>query len=71
MKKTQYRTHLKSVKGNGLLYTLNHTPNADKDILQKIHAMQMTVDFLQWRQEWFANPLDTSKKNIIKLTSTI
>jgi hypothetical protein len=71
MNKTQYRTHLKSVKNNGLLYTLNHIQNADKDILQKIHSIQMSVDFLTWRKEWFANPLDTSKKNIIKLTSTI
>jgi hypothetical protein len=71
MNKTQYRTHLKSVKSNGLLYTLNHIQNADKDILQKIHSIQMSVDFLTWRKEWFANPLDTSKKNIIKLTSKI
>jgi hypothetical protein len=71
MNKTQYRTHLRSVKDNGLRYTLDHIPIADQEILRKIYIIQKTVDFLNWRKKWLANPLDTSKANIIKLTSKI
>ena len=70
MTKTQYRMHLRSIKDNGLQYTIDHVDTMTGYKLAKLDILANQPDLLDWRVKWLASP-DTSPKNIIKLTSTI
>ena len=70
MNKTQYRTHRRSIRDNGLQYTINHADKPTGYQLAKLDILANMPDLLAWRVRWLAQP-DTSRKNIIKLTSPI
>lgn len=70
MNKTQYFQYRRNIKDNGLRYVLSHCSKADSYTLAKLDILANMVDLLAWRVQWLGQP-DTSKKNIIKLTSII
>jgi len=70
MTKIEYKLHQRSIKDNGLQYTINHVDKATGYKLAKLDILANQADLLAWRVQWLANP-DTSPKNIIKLTSPI
>lgn len=70
MTRTEYRTHLRSIRDNGLQYTINHADKLAGYQLAKLDILANLPDLLAWRVRWLAQP-DTSRKNIIKLTSPI
>ena len=70
MNKTQYRTHRRSIRDNGLQYTINHADKLTGYQLAKLDILTNMPDLLEWRVRWLAQP-DTTRKNIIKLTSPI
>ena len=70
MTKTQYKMHLRSIRDNGLQYTIDHTDKATGYKLARLDILANQTDLLAWRVKWLASP-DTSPKNIIKLTSPI
>ena len=70
MTKTQYRMHLRSIRDNGLQYTIDHVDKMTGYKLAKLDILANQPDLLAWRVQWLASP-DTSPKNIIKLTSPI
>jgi hypothetical protein len=70
MTKTEYRTHLRSIRDNGLQYTIDHTDKLTGYQLAKLDIIAKRLDLLAMRVRWIAQP-DTSRKNIIKLTSPL
>ena len=70
MTKLEYVQHRRNIKDNGLNYVLSHCSKADSYTLVKLDILANMVDLLAWRVQWLSYP-DTSKKNIIKLTSFI
>ena len=70
MNRTEYRAHLRNIKDNGLQYTINHADKATGYTLAKLDILANQVDLLAWRVRLIALP-DTTRKNIIKLTSPL
>lgn len=70
MTRTQYRIYRRSIRDNGLSYTLRHAPKLDGYTLAKLDILSNQVDLLAWRVEWIAKP-DSTRANIIRLTSPI
>lgn len=70
MNRTEYRAHLRSIKDNGLQHTIDHADKITGYTLAKLDILAHQVDLLDWRVQWLDQP-DTSRKNIIKLTSPI
>lgn len=70
MNRTEYRAHLRSIKDNGLQYTINHTDKLTGYQLAKLDILANMPDLLAWRVRWLNQP-DTTRKNIIKLTSPL
>lgn len=73
MLKHEYKAYLRSFKDNGVKHTIRHANPAHRMQLVFIDMDRTDYlygDLLAWRVRWLANP-DTSKANIIKLTSPI
>lgn len=70
MNKRQYLSYRRSIRDNGLRYTLSHAPKLDGYTLAKLDLIANMQDMLAWRVRWLAQP-DTSRLNIIKLTSPL
>ena len=70
MTKIEYKMHQRSIKDNGLQYTIDHTDKMTGYKLAKLDILANQPDLLAWRVKWLKSP-DTSPKNIIKLTSPI
>jgi hypothetical protein len=70
MDRQTYQTYRRSIRDNGLSYTLRHAPKLDGYTLAKLDILAHMQDMLAWRVRWLAQP-DTSRANIIKLTSPI
>ena len=70
MTKIEYKLHQRSIKDNGLQYTIDHTDKSTGYKLAKLDILANQCDLLAWRVQWLKNP-DTSSKAIIKLTSPI
>jgi hypothetical protein len=70
MTKTDYQAHRRSIRDNGLQYTINHADKLTGYQLAKLDILANQPDLLAWRVRWLAQP-DTTRKNIIKLTSFI
>lgn len=70
MNKATYRAHRRSIRENGLQYTINHSNKLVGYQLAKLDLLANMQDMLAWRVRWLDQP-DTSRKNIIKLTSPI
>jgi hypothetical protein len=68
MDKQTYQTYQRSIRDNGLRHTIAHAPILDGYKLAKLDILANMVDLLEWRVKWLNQP-DTSRKNIIKLTS--
>lgn len=70
MNRNTYFSYRRSVRDNGLNYTLEHAPKLDGYKLVKLDLIAHSVDLLAWRVQWINNP-DTTRAKIIKLTSPI
>jgi len=70
MNKATYRAHRRSIRDNGLQYTINHADKLTGYQLAKLDILANRPDLLEWRVRWLAQP-DTSRLNILKLTSTL
>jgi hypothetical protein len=70
MTRTQYRAYRRSIRDNGLAYTLRHAPKPDGYTLARLDIIAGMQDMLAWRVRWINQP-DTTRGNIIRLTSTI
>lgn len=70
MTRTEYRAHMRSIKDNGLQYTIDHADKVTGYTLAKLDILANLEDLLAWRVRWIAQP-DTTRKNIIKLTSPL
>ena len=70
MTKHEYKTYRRSIRDNGVSYTISHAPTVDGWALAKLDILANLQDLLELRVRWLANP-DTNAKNIIKLTSFI
>jgi hypothetical protein len=70
MTKSEYLAYRRDIKDNGLKYVLSHCSKADSYTLVKLDILANMVDLLAWRVQWISYP-DTTKKNIIKLTSIV
>jgi len=70
MTKSEYLAYRRSIKDNGLRYVLSHCSKPDSYTLAKLDILANMVDLLAWRVKWI-NQSDTTKKNVIKLTSII
>jgi hypothetical protein len=70
MTRTQYRAYRRSIRDNGLAYTLRHAPKPDGYMLAKLDIIASMQDMLAWRVRWINQP-DTTRGNVIRLTSTI
>jgi hypothetical protein len=68
MNKATYQAYQRSIKDNGLRYTLEHCPKLDSYMLAKLDIIRNMQDMLEWRVRWLNQP-DTSRLNILKLTS--
>ena len=70
MTKQEYKTYRRSMRDNGVNYTITHASKFVGWTLAKLDVLANMVDLLAWRAWWINQP-DTSRKNIIKLTSFI
>ena len=74
MNKAKFLQVRESIRGNGLRYTAAHAMDInDIDTLSICDSIQniiSQIDWLDMRFKWVKNP-DTTKANIIKLTSFI
>jgi hypothetical protein len=70
MKKQAYMSYRRSIRDNGLRYTIAHAPLLDGYKLAKLDILANMVDLLEWRVRWLLQP-DSTPKQIIKLTSPI
>ena len=70
MNKHQYLTYRRSIRDNGIRYTLEHAPKLDSYTLAKLDILSNMEDLLSMRVRWINNP-DTSRANIIRLTSPL
>lgn len=70
MNRQTYQTYQRSIRDNGLRHTIAHAPILDGYKLAKLDILANMVDLLEWRVKWLNQP-DTSRKNIIKLTSNL
>jgi hypothetical protein len=70
MDRKTYQAYRRSIRDNGLRYTLAHAPKLDGWTLAKLDILANMQDMLAWRVRWIAQP-DTSRANIIKLTSPL
>lgn len=70
MTRTEYRAHLRSIKENGLQYTINHTDKATGYKLAKLDILANQEDLLALRVRWIKQS-DSTRKNVIKLTSPL
>jgi hypothetical protein len=70
MDRKTYLAYRRSIRDNGLRYTLAHAPKLDTYTLAKLDILANMQDMLAWRVRWLAQP-DTSRANVIKLTSPI
>jgi hypothetical protein len=68
MNKATYKAYQRSIKDNGLRYTLAHAPKLDGYALAKLDILYNMEDPLEWRVRWLNQP-DTTRLNILKLTS--
>jgi len=68
MNKKTYLEYRRSIKDNGLRYTLAHAPKLDGYALAKLDILYNMEDLLAWRVRWMNQP-DTTRLNILKLTS--
>jgi len=68
MDKITYLKYKRSIKDNGLRYTLAHAPKVDGYALAKLDILYNMEDPLAWRVRWMKQP-DTTTLNILKLTS--
>lgn len=70
MDRKTYQAYRRSIRDNGLRYTLAHAPKLDGWVLAKLDILANMQDMLAWRVRWLAQT-DTSRANIIKLTSPL
>ena len=74
MNKAKFLQVRESIRDNGLRYTSSHAMDmSDIDALSicdSIQGIMSQIDWLEMRSKWLKNP-DTTKSNIIKLTSFI
>jgi hypothetical protein len=70
MNKQQYREYRRSMRDNGVQYTIDHAPTMVGYTLARLDVLANLGDLLEWRVWWMNQP-DTSRANIIKLTSPI
>ena len=70
MTRNDYAAYRRSVRDNGLSYTLRHAPARDGAALTKLDTLARAEDMLAWRVQWLSCP-DTDCGSIIRLTSFI
>jgi hypothetical protein len=70
MTRTQYLQHRRSIRDNGIRYTLANVSVGDSYTLAKLDLLANMQDMLVWRVRWINQP-DTTRANIIKLTSSL
>lgn len=70
MNRTQYTQHRRSIRDNGIRYTLAHVNVPDSYILAKLDILAHQDDLLAWRARWITQS-DTTRANVIRLTSPL
>jgi hypothetical protein len=70
MTRTQYNQHRRSIRDNGLNYTLAHASIGDTYTLAKLDLLANRPDLLAWRAAWIVQS-DTTRANVIRLTSPL
>ena len=70
MTRSQYQAYRRSIRDNGLAYTLRHAPKLDGYTLARLDLIANMQDMLDWRVRWINRP-DTTRANIIRLTSPL
>ena len=70
MTRNEYAAYRRSIRDNGLGYTLRHASERDGATLTKLNTLARAQDMLAWRVQWLSRP-DTDRASIIRLSSFI